>query len=59
MDKPIDKLEALVDVHGLDGVLVLLAEVCDLKAEHLRANWQDETSASVWDNYAHRIARLI
>lgn len=35
-------LEVLVDRLGLRGVLGILAEVCQGKADHLRSNWQDD-----------------
>lgn len=43
-----EDLEKLIDAHGLTHVLVGLACVCNEKAEHLRANWQDEPAANSW-----------
>jgi len=42
-------LETLIDQHGLTHVVAGLSLVCSEKAEHLRANWQDRTSAKAWD----------
>jgi hypothetical protein len=45
-------LEAMIDKHGLVHVLTGLACVCREKADHLRTNWQDKTSARQWDRDA-------
>jgi hypothetical protein len=42
------KLEAMVDRHGLYSVLAMLSDICGEKAEHLRSNWQDRSSAQNW-----------
>lgn len=44
-----DALEAMIDKFSLANVVGALALVCLDKAEHLRGNWQDETSAKSWD----------
>ena len=44
-----EDLEALVDRHGLLHVLTGLELVCEEKAEHIRANWQDRKTAAFWD----------
>ncbi|MBE7465624.1 MAG: hypothetical protein HS116_19290 [Planctomycetes bacterium] len=54
-----EHLEALVDRHGLETVLNLLAEICREKAEHLRCHWQDHTTARVWDRAASRIEAAV
>jgi hypothetical protein len=51
-------LECMVDRCGMARVLEGLAEVCDLKAAHLRANWQDERSAKAWERDADAISKL-
>lgn len=44
-----DRLELLVDGHGLANVLRALAEVCYLKADHIAANWQPTAhDARLW-----------
>lgn len=52
-----DIMEALLDVQviGAEGILFLLADVCRKKADHLRADWQDEEAAECWDEAAHKI----
>lgn len=44
-----DVLEALVDRHGLTHILTGLSLICGEKAEHIRENWQDRTTAKAWD----------
>jgi hypothetical protein len=55
MDTPMtrkDALESLIDQSTLPEVLADLAHVCGEKAEHLRANWQDEVTARQWEKAA-------
>lgn len=49
MDDIETTLEALIDRHGLTHVVNTLAVICTEKAEHLRHNWQDSTTAKAWD----------
>lgn len=42
-------LERMVDALGIQGVLGALAEICGLKADHIRSNWQDESEAQNWE----------
>jgi hypothetical protein len=51
----VEAIEATVDKHGLIHVVTALELMCQEKAEHLRANWQDEQSAKVWDKAAKAI----
>lgn len=44
-----EELEALIDSHGLLHVLTGLTCVLGEKADHIRANWQDEGLAKAWD----------
>jgi hypothetical protein len=43
-----DALEALVDASNLTAVVQALSEICDAKAEHIRANWQEDALARAW-----------
>lgn len=52
MENPNQVLESLIDGASLSTVLEDLIAVCRAKAEHLRANWQDESSARVWERDA-------
>lgn len=53
----LDQIEALVDKGTVGGVLSLLAEVCSAKADHIRSNWQDEQTASVWEKMTEECLR--
>jgi hypothetical protein len=52
----IETMETLIDRHGLDNVLDIISEVCYLKAEHLRTNWQDEVSAEYWNKMGQLVS---
>lgn len=41
----LENLETLVDTRSLRAVLDDLAEIAELKAAHVRENWQDEALA--------------
>lgn len=53
-----DALEQLIDQHGLETVLDLLADVCHEKADHLRTTWQDRNAARMWDRDAMRLQKI-
>lgn len=53
-----DTLEQYIDKYGLSETLSHISDVCYSKAEHLRSNWQDENSASVWEKDAKKIMAL-
>lgn len=50
-----DELEALIDSCGLASVVDALATICFEKSEHLQANWQDKSSAKVWERAGKRL----
>jgi hypothetical protein len=52
------ELENLVDKTSLKRVLDTLASVCNGKAEHLEANWQDTYAAKVWARMARKLNGL-
>lgn len=56
-NEDLNKVEKLVDDLSVIGVLDCLEEVCNLKAQHLRENWQDEKSAKHWEKRAKQIAK--
>jgi hypothetical protein len=43
-----EQLEKMVDRTSLSDILLLLAVICEEKTDHIRANWQDKTTANVW-----------
>lgn len=60
------ELETLVDRYGLANLVEMLAIVCEEKADHIRANWQDRITANAWaaasrefDRCAPRIKKLM
>jgi hypothetical protein len=54
----VEALERLVDAHGLLHVLTGLEIMCDEKAEHIRANWQDIVTSKVWNDAGKSINKL-
>ena len=52
---PTQALEALIDRYGLSAGLSAIAEICDLKAEHIAVNWQDCHLAKSWADAAHKV----
>jgi len=51
-----EALEKLIDKNGLDNILSILIEICELKAEHIRDNWQDMDLAQAWYDASVAIA---
>lgn len=51
MSKPnvSEEIEKLIDASSLLDVLTAIELVCAEKADHIRLNWQDRTTASTWD----------
>ena len=50
-----DAIERMIDVSSLEAILRALVEICDEKAEHIRANWQDVETARTWERCANKI----
>lgn len=55
----IDEVERLIDTHGLAAFLETTATVCNLKADHIRENWQDDATAQPWDRMGSRLATQV
>ncbi|MBD2343447.1 hypothetical protein [Anabaena subtropica] len=51
-------LEKFIDNLTLAATLEMLERICHKKAEYLRNNWQDETSAKLWDKAARQIEQI-
>lgn len=47
-DDAID-LEAMIDRHGLYTIVSMLSDICSDKAQHIRTNWQDDSTATQWE----------
>ena len=54
-----DELEIIVDKNNIDVVLEALEDICYLKAEHLRTNWQDEITAQGWEELGSKLSNAI
>lgn len=52
-------LEPIIDESSLEEVLQVLVNICDEKANHIRKNWQDHTTANAWDKDAWTIKQII
>lgn len=51
-----DNLEiAYIDKLGLSNTIEAIADICLLKAEHIRENWQDYDTAKVWDSLYRKL----
>ena len=53
-----DIVERLIDEEGLLNVMLSAAEVCRLKAAHIRENWQDNELAKRWVRAAKRLESM-
>ena len=54
----VDSLEAMIDASTLATVVDALAEVCYMKADHIRENWQDNITSRPWDIAAGKLVKL-
>jgi hypothetical protein len=52
------EIERLIDASSLLDVLTALECVCGEKAEHIRHNWQDKTTARPWDKASRAFGKL-
>jgi hypothetical protein len=55
IDELTESLEKLIDDYGLLGVMLAAAEICRLKAAHVRTNWQDKELAKRWIRAAKKL----
>jgi hypothetical protein len=53
-----NQIEALIDSHGLYGVVAAINRICHAKAEHLSTNWQDMRAAKSWDKAGTKFDKL-
>lgn len=52
------QLEEIVDMFGIADTAYALATICHEKAEHARANFNNEIIAKGWERCADKIAGL-
>jgi hypothetical protein len=53
-----DSLEAIIDIHGLPDVVLMLSEICALKAEHVNFYWQDDKLTKKWHRAGFQLFKL-
>jgi hypothetical protein len=59
MSTDFETLSQLVDRNGVAGVLIMLSQVCDDKANRLRARCCDSVLARSWERDARKIDAII
>lgn len=52
-------LESMIDSANLSAVLEAISDICGEKAEHIRANWQDNALAKDWDTACGKIGLTV
>lgn len=52
------EIERMIDIHGLQAFLETLSEICEGKAEHIAANWQDTRLAKRWATFSGHLGIL-
>lgn len=57
--RDLEYLETLIDQHGIRGVLLMLADVCVVKADHVGTNWQDRGLAGLWRGVNRSILGIV
>lgn len=55
---PEEFLETMVDKHGFDSIINMLYNICYLKTDHIRSNWQDEETAKAWEAQASHVDNM-
>lgn len=53
-----DVLEDVLDQSNITQVVLMLARICNEKAEHVRSNWQDEHLARTWEFNANKLGTI-
>jgi hypothetical protein len=54
-----EKLEELIDHSSFSGVVMALVQIANEKADHIRANWQDEGTAKRWERAAKAVDSIV
>ena len=54
-----NELEKAIDERGLSEVLIYLRDICNDKAWHIEANWQDEKLAKQWTKKGQALVKVI
>ena len=53
-----ENIEAIIDASSANYVLNCMVQIAGGKADHLRANWQDENAAREWEKFAGKLETL-
>lgn len=53
-----EQLEKMIDSGSVATVLNALAQICYAKEHHIKENWQDKATASVWRSAAGLISNI-
>jgi hypothetical protein len=59
---PVDALELIeemIDKSSVKRVVTLVAEVCELKAQHVQEAWQDSGLAKTWEHDAKALINFV
>jgi len=51
-------IEALIDDSAAVQLITAFVQVCEAKADHLEANWQDKQSAKSWRRLARDMSKI-
>lgn len=52
------QVEEFIDSEGLDKLLELIGDICHQKGQHLRENWQDVTTAKLWERAGAKVSGM-
>lgn len=53
------ELESMIDSIGLQGIAILISEICNEKADHINHNWQDTELARTWKKDGNKFSWLV
>ena len=48
LESLVEELEPIVDASSVSAILEALSDICHLKADHIKTNWQDLAMARQW-----------
>lgn len=53
-----DIIEKIIDENSLLETINAISEICYLKEDHVRSNWQDENLAKEWSKCGKEISKI-
>jgi hypothetical protein len=54
-----EALERLIDIAGVDSVLMAISEICGAKGDHIEENWQDRALARRWNTLSGAVGVIV